>query len=158
MNQFVKFQINMKKLYLTVRINADDIIFNTYSMFNRINLGRLNCSKTRAKEGPLPLRAQCIFEHISAFPDECFLIGYGLGAELDDYLELKMLLASVGRNLDKVFVSKKRARTDIHENYSNWTGYSPADINYMEDIYFEKLERLLDVLKSDGVEVIVLFN
>ncbi len=148
----------MKKIYLTVGINADEEIFKSYSGFERINLGMLSCNKTKEKDGLLiRKRAQCIFEHISSFPHEFYLIGYGM-TELNDYLELKRLLDTVGIKIDKVFVSKKSSRKDIHEKHSNWTGYSPSDIEYMDDIYFGKLDILLDALKSDGVEVIILFN
>jgi len=158
-SQFVKFRINMSQLYLTVRIGAENNVFDRYPAFERINFGEISCHETKKKDGFLTNhRAECIFEHISSLTNKNFLIGYGL-LVLDDYLRLKALLALVGRKIDKVFVSKQKHTNKSHEDqYSRWTGYTPAFLDNIHDVYINKLDILLDALESDGIEVIVLFN
>lgn len=151
----------MRKIYLTINIDATDPCFDQMSDITKINLGDIiKAQRILLKPGELEeIRGQIVADYMLK-SEENVLIGFGILSQVD-LMTVLNALGQVSGMVIQLFAdngTRKEAAIETYKTdyapHSRWLDYSPE---YVEHAYLEfdkKIEVIEQYSLEQGIEFI----
>ena len=151
----------MNKLFLTIDIDVNDSVLNNNELKNvsKINYGDIvdkRQPKFNTPEELFDLRIELLLMEVSESSND-LLIGFAI-TELEHLIDLNKSLNKTNFKITEIFLdngSRKQEKAEKYEKeyrlHARWLGYTPKEVNQMNDEFYDKIEALLIEAKKKNI-------